>query len=104
MALAGAERIFKLIDEEPEQDTGSVTLVNAKKDENGTITECTERTGMWAWKKPADEKMCIRDSPMSAIQWSGHSHSESKVHQITSDLCRHLLPSAPGNIPVRHTV
>ena len=50
MALAGAERIFKLIDEEPEQDTGSVTLVNAKKDENGTITECTERTGMWAWK------------------------------------------------------
>ena len=55
MALAGAERIFKLIDEEPEQDTGSVTLVNAKKDENGTITECTERTGMWAWKKPADE-------------------------------------------------
>ena len=55
MALAGAERIFKLIDEEPEQDTGSVTLVNTKKDENGTITECTERTGMWAWKKPADE-------------------------------------------------
>ena len=55
MALAGAERIFKLIDEEPEQDTGSVTLVNAKKDESGTITECTERTGMWAWKKPADE-------------------------------------------------
>ena len=55
MALAGAERIFQLIDEEPEQDTGSITLVNAKKDENGTITECTERTGMWAWKKPADE-------------------------------------------------
>ena len=42
--------------------------------------------------------------PMSAFQWSGHSHSESKVHQITSDLCRHPLPSAPGNIPVRHTV
>ncbi len=40
---------------EPERDTGSVTLVNAKKDENGTITECTERTVMWAWKKPADE-------------------------------------------------
>ena len=59
MALAGAERIFKLIDEEPEQDTGSVTLVNAKKDENGTITECTERTGMWAWKKPADENGAV---------------------------------------------
>lgn len=59
MALAGAERIFKLIDEEPEQDTGSVTLVNAKKDENGAITECTERTGMWAWKKPADENGAV---------------------------------------------
>ena len=59
MALAGAERIFKLIDEEPEQDTGSVTLVNAKKDENGTIIECTERTGMWAWKKPADENGAV---------------------------------------------
>ena len=52
MALAGAERIFELIDEEPEMDEGYVTLVNAKKDENGTITECKERTGMWAWKHP----------------------------------------------------
>ncbi|MBU3841252.1 MAG: ABC transporter ATP-binding protein/permease [Candidatus Ruminococcus intestinipullorum] len=52
MALAGAERIFKLIDEEPEEDEGYVTLVNAKKDENGNIVECKERTGMWAWKHP----------------------------------------------------
>lgn len=52
MALAGAERIFQLIDEEPETDEGYVTLVNAKKDENGNIVECRERTGMWAWKHP----------------------------------------------------
>ena len=52
MAIAGAERIFSLIDEEPEADNGYVTLVNAKYDENGNITESTERTGQWAWKHP----------------------------------------------------
>lgn len=51
MGVAGAERIFKLIDEEPEVDEGYVTLVNAKE-ENGQIVECKERTGMWAWKHP----------------------------------------------------
>ena len=52
MALAGAERIFNLIDEEPEMDEGYVELVNAKKDAQGNIVECKERTGMWAWKHP----------------------------------------------------
>ena len=52
MALAGAERIFELMDEEEETDNGYVTLVNAKYDENGTLTECAERTGMWAWRHP----------------------------------------------------
>ena len=52
MALAGAERIFDIIDTEPEEDNGYVTLVNAKYDENGNITETPERTGMWAWKHP----------------------------------------------------
>ncbi len=51
-ALAGAERIFNLIDEKPEVDDGYVTLVNANIDENGTITESEERTGFWAWKHP----------------------------------------------------
>lgn len=49
MALAGAERIFNLLDEKSEEDNGYVTLVNAKK-ENGKITETDERTGLWAWK------------------------------------------------------
>ena len=52
MALAGAERIFELMDEKPEVDKGYVTLVNAKIDENGNITESAERTGRWAWKHP----------------------------------------------------
>ena len=50
MALAGAERIFELMDEQPEQDQGYVHLVNAKIDEAGNITETPERTGHWAWK------------------------------------------------------
>lgn len=49
MALAGAERIFDLLDEKSEDDNGYVTLVNAKK-ENGKLTETNERTGIWAWK------------------------------------------------------
>jgi len=51
MGLAGANRIFELMDEEPEADEGYVTLVNAKE-ENGTLIESTERTGIWAWKHP----------------------------------------------------
>lgn len=50
MALAGAERIFALIDEEPETDDGYVTLVNANVDAQGNITESDHRTGKWAWK------------------------------------------------------
>ena len=52
MGLAGAERIFELIDENPEADDGYVTLVNAKIDENGNIEESEKRTGIWAWKHP----------------------------------------------------
>ena len=52
MALAGAERVFELMDEKPEVDDGYVTLVNAEVDENGNITETEKRTGTWAWKHP----------------------------------------------------
>jgi len=52
MALAGAERVFELMDETPEVDEGYVTLVNANIDENGNITESEKRTGHWAWKHP----------------------------------------------------
>ena len=50
MALAGADRIFRLLDEEPEVDDGYVELVNAKENEKGEIVETAEHTGMWAWK------------------------------------------------------
>ena len=52
MGLAGAQRIFALIDEEPEADNGYVTLVNARENADGQLEECEERTEMWAWKHP----------------------------------------------------
>lgn len=50
MGLAGAHRIFALLDEQPESDKGYVTLVNAKENADGSISECEERTNVWAWK------------------------------------------------------
>lgn len=63
MALAGADRIFKLMDEEPEKDEGYVELVNAKRQEDGTLTESDQRTGLWAWKHyhKADDTTTYRE-------------------------------------------
>ena len=52
MGLAGAQRIFTLLDEKPEEDNGYVTLVNAKENADGSMSECAERTNVWAWKHP----------------------------------------------------
>ena len=52
MGLAGAHRLFALLDEEPEVDEGYVTLVNAKENADGSLSECKERTNVWAWKHP----------------------------------------------------
>ncbi len=52
LSLAGAERIFRALDEEKESDEGYVELVNARKAEDGTLTEVPEHTGLWAWKHP----------------------------------------------------
>lgn len=56
MAAAGAERVFALLDEKPEEDHGYVELVYAKEQEDGTVTESQERTGLWAWKHPHREQ------------------------------------------------
>ncbi len=55
MALAGAERIFNLLDEEEEQDGGTATMVRVRFDENGNMVECPERTKHWAWKVPKED-------------------------------------------------
>ncbi len=87
MGLAGTERIFDIIDREPEVDDGYVTLVNARE-ENGVITECTERTGMWAWKHPhqADgsvtyTKLC-GDVVLDDVDF-GYEENKTVLHNVT---------------------
>lgn len=63
-AVAGAERVFDVIDSEPEEDNGYVTLVNAKIDENGNVTETEERTGSWAWKHPHSADGSVTYTPL----------------------------------------
>ncbi len=87
MGLAGTERIFDIIDREPEVDDGYVTLVNARE-ENGVITECAERTGMWAWKHPhqADgsvtyTKLC-GDVVLDNVDF-GYEENKTVLHNVT---------------------
>lgn len=87
MGLAGTERIFDIIDREPEVDDGYVTLVNARE-ENGVITECAERTGMWAWKHPhqADgsvtyTKLC-GDVVLDDVDF-GYEENKTVLHNVT---------------------
>ena len=55
MALAGADRIFQLMDEAPEQDEGTVTLVDARENPDGSLSESDVRTGVWAWREPRED-------------------------------------------------
>lgn len=59
-ALAGAERIFALLDEKAEEDEGDIVMVNARVNENGELEECSERTEIWAWEKPTGELIRVR--------------------------------------------
>ena len=88
MALAGAERIFALMDEPPEQDEGYVHLVNAKIGEDGSIQETPERTGRWAWKHyhKADDTTTYRelkgDIVMEHVDF-GYVPEKTVLHDVT---------------------
>ena len=84
MALAGAERIFDLIDQEEEVDEGYVTLVNAKM-ENGKIVESEERTGMWAWKHPH------KDGRITYTRLRGQRYDRINIRKIKKDDLRRSL-------------
>ncbi len=64
MGMAGTQRILDLMDETPEVDDGYVTLVNAKENADGSITECEERTGLWAWKHPHTADGSVTYTPL----------------------------------------
>ncbi len=88
MALAGAERIFTLMDEAPEEDQGYVTLVNAHIDADGTVHECLEHTGHWAWRHPhqADGSVTYTelkgDITMEHVDF-GYVPEKTVLHDVT---------------------
>ena len=87
MALAGAERIFELLDEAPEVDDGYVTLVNAQISEDGTITETEKRTGQWAWKHPHQDGTLTYtplkgDITMDSVDF-GYVPEKTVLHDVT---------------------
>ena len=87
MALAGAERIFELMDEKPEEDHGYVTLVNAEIDAEGNITETEKRTGHWAWKHPHGDgtltyTRLMGDITMDSVDF-GYVPEKTVLHDVT---------------------
>lgn len=93
MALAGAERIFKLMDEEPEVDDGYVTLVNAKKNPDGSIQEVPERTGMWAWKHPHQADGTVTYTELKGdVRFYDMSFGYEPDHMVLHDLSLYAKP------------
>ena len=93
MALAGAERIFNMMDEESEVDEGYVTLVNAKKGADGNITECEERTGMWAWKHPHQADGSVTYTELKGdVRFFDMTFGYSPDHMVLHDLTLYAKP------------
>ncbi|HIV22755.1 MAG TPA: ABC transporter ATP-binding protein [Candidatus Merdiplasma excrementigallinarum] len=93
MALAGAERIFGLLDEKPETDEGYVTLVNVKKDAQGNITECSERTGLWAWKHPHQADGTVTYTELKGdVRFYDMSFGYTPDHMVLHDLTLYAKP------------
>ena len=87
-AAAGAQRVFDLMDQEPEKDEGYVELVNVKKDEDGSLTESAERTNLWAWKHPhkADGTVTYRKLEGGVVFDDvdfGYTEDKIVLHHIT---------------------
>ena len=71
MGLAGAQRIFDLMDEAPEEDEGYVTLVNVRQNADGTLAETAERTDLWAWKQPVLHNITLYAKPGQKVAFVG---------------------------------
>lgn len=86
LASAGAQRVFNLLDQTPEQDNGYVTLVNANIDENGNITETEKHTGVWAWKYPHSDGTISYERLMGDVVFEdvtfGYNDEKTILHNI----------------------
>ncbi len=87
MALAGAGRIFQLMDQAPEEDSGTVTLVNACYGKDGNLQECEERTNLWAWRQPHEDGTVTYHKLEGEVRFEGvdFAYEEGKpvLHNIT---------------------
>ena len=83
MALAGAQRIFTLLDEEPEEDKGDVTLVNVLLDKNGKLQETQDRTELWAWKSPDGTLTPLRGDVRMKDVTFGYVPEKTVLHNIS---------------------
>ncbi len=93
MALAGAERIFQMIDEEPEVDEGYVTLVNAWRNEDGTLVEWKDRTGIWAWKHPHQADGTVTYTEVKGdVRFFDMSFGYTDDHMVLHDLSLYAKP------------
>ncbi len=93
MAMAGAQRVFKLLDEKPETDEGYVELVNAKEAPDGTLTECKERTGLWAWKHPHSADGSVTYTKLSGdVVFDGVDFGYDEKKMVLHDIVLHAEP------------
>ncbi len=91
-ALAGAERIFEIIDEKPENDEGYVTLVNAKKNPDGTLVESDSQTGLWAWKHPHHDGTVTYTMLTGDVQFSNVNFGYDENKPILRDISLFAKP------------
>lgn len=92
MALAGAERIYELMDEEPEKDSGHVTLVNAQLDSNGNICETDRPSGMWAWKSQNPDGTITYIQVRGDVRFNNVDFAYEPGHQILHDITLYAKP------------
>ncbi|MBQ8924723.1 MAG: ABC transporter ATP-binding protein [Clostridia bacterium] len=93
MALAGAQRVFDMMDAEPEQDNGYVTLVNVTEDKDGNLVECEERTGRWAWKHPHQADGTITYEELKgAVTLNGVDFGYNDDKMVLHDIQMYAMP------------
>ena len=92
MALAGARRVFDLMDAEPEKDDGYVELVNAHEDENGNLVESEKRTGMWAWKHPHSDGTTTLTKLEGGVTFTDVDFGYTEEKQVLHDINMYAMP------------
>lgn len=89
LALAGAQRIFEFLKEQPEEDFGTVELVPVQKDREGTLQECTQRTGLWAWKDVQENTLTLLRGD---IRFEHVTFGYDKDHPVLHDITLYAKP------------